>query len=207
MALAMDFAFLLDPSRQLLSIGFLAPEGALDQNCYDLLASEARLASFFAIAKGDVPAKHWFRLGRSAVPVGHGAALISWGGSMFEYLMPSLVMRAPAGSLLDQSNRLVVRRHDRLRHQAGPALGYIRIRLQRPRFGLHLPIFEFRRPWPWLETGSWRKSRCRALCNCTGGDGRSLRRRRQLCSRLAEIGARGRYGYFDALDYTARSTA
>ena len=95
MSLAMDFAFLLDPSRQLLSIGFLAPQGALDSNCYDLLASEARLASFFAIAKGDIPAKHWFRLGRSAVPIGHGAALISWGGSMFEYLMPSLVMRAP----------------------------------------------------------------------------------------------------------------
>ena len=111
MALAMDFRFLFDRERRLLSIGFLASDGALDANCYDLLASEARLASFFAIAKGDIPATHWFRLGRSAVPVGHGAALISWGGSMFEYLMPSLVMRAPAGSLLEQSNRLVVQRH------------------------------------------------------------------------------------------------
>ena len=101
MALAMDFGFLLDRERKLLSIGYLAPEGALDSNCYDLLASEARLASFFAIAKGDVPARHWFRLGRAVIPVAHGAALISWSGSMFEYLMPSLVMRAPAGSLLD----------------------------------------------------------------------------------------------------------
>ena len=94
----------------MLSIGYLLNEGALDQNCYDLLASEARLASFFAIAKGDVPAKHWFRLGRAATPVARGAALISWSGSMFEYLMPSLVMRAPAGSLLEQTNRLTVRR-------------------------------------------------------------------------------------------------
>ena len=98
MAMAMDFGFLFNRRRQLLSIGFLAPAGALDANCYDLLASEARLASFFAIAKGDVAAKHWFRLGRAATPVAHGAALISWSGSMFEYLMPSLVMRAPAGS-------------------------------------------------------------------------------------------------------------
>src|SRR5208283_5925349 len=110
MALAMDFGFLFNRHRQLLSIGFLAPEGALDTNCYDLLASEARLASFFAIAKGDVAAKHWFRLGRAATPVAHGAALISWSGSMFEYLMPSLVMRAPAGSLLEQTNRLIVGR-------------------------------------------------------------------------------------------------
>ena len=57
------------PERKLLSIGYLVAEGALDPNCYDLLASEARLASFFAIAKGDVPATHWFRLGRAATPV------------------------------------------------------------------------------------------------------------------------------------------
>ena len=110
MALAMEFGFLIDSKRNLLSIGYLAPEGTLDLNCYDLLASEARLASFFAIAKGDIPARHWFHLGRTATPVAHGAALISWSGSMFEYLMPSLVMRAPTGSLLDATSRLVVGR-------------------------------------------------------------------------------------------------
>ena len=70
----MDFAFLLDPERKLLSIGYSVPDNGLDRNCYDLLASEARLASLFAIAKGDVPARHWFRLGRTATPLGHGAA-------------------------------------------------------------------------------------------------------------------------------------
>ncbi len=110
MALAMDFDFLLDRDRKLLSIGYRVTEGTLDPSCYDLLASEARLASFIAIAKGDVPARHWFRLGRAVTPVAHGAALISWSGSMFEYLMPSLVMRAPAGSLLEQTSRLIVRR-------------------------------------------------------------------------------------------------
>ncbi len=107
---AMEFGFLFDPERQLLSIGYRSAEGNLDSNYYDLLASEARLASFIAIAKGDIPAKHWFHLGRTLTPVHRGSALISWSGSMFEYLMPSLVMRAPAGSLLEQSNRLIVRR-------------------------------------------------------------------------------------------------
>ena len=83
MAMAMEFGFLLDHDRKLLSIGFIAPEGVLDPNYYDLLASEARLASFFAIAKGDIPTNHWFRLGRSVTAVGNGAALISWSGSMF----------------------------------------------------------------------------------------------------------------------------
>ena len=79
-------------------------------SCYDLLASEARLASFVAIAKGDIPARHWFRLGRTVTPIGAGAALVSWSGSMFEYLMPDLVLRAPGGSLLAQTSRLVVKR-------------------------------------------------------------------------------------------------
>ncbi|MGB8328312.1 MAG: protein ndvB, partial [Steroidobacteraceae bacterium] len=93
MAQAMEFDFLLDPERKLLSIGYRTAEGALDPSCYDLLASEARLASFVAIAKNDVMTRHWFHLGRPVTPIGHGAALISWSGSMFEYLMPSLVMR------------------------------------------------------------------------------------------------------------------
>ncbi|WP_233290641.1 GH36-type glycosyl hydrolase domain-containing protein [Shinella sp. PSBB067] len=112
MALDMDFAFLFDPDRKLLSIGYSLADNGLDSNCYDLLASEARLASFFAIAKGDIGTRHWFRLGRAATPLGSGSALISWSGSMFEYLMPSLVMRAPAGSLLDDTNRQIVARQE-----------------------------------------------------------------------------------------------
>src|SRR3972149_5260085 len=81
-----------------------------DPGRYDLLASEARLASFVAIAKGDVPVSHWFRLGRALTPVEQDSVLVSWAGSMFEYLMPGLVMRAPAGSLLEQTSRLAVAR-------------------------------------------------------------------------------------------------
>jgi cyclic beta-1,2-glucan synthetase len=110
LAAAMEFGFLQDTQRKLLSIGYRATDGTLDDSCYDLLASEARLASFIAIAKGDIPARHWFRLGRTVTPIGAGAALVSWSGSMFEYLMPDLVLRAPGGSLLAQTSRLIVKR-------------------------------------------------------------------------------------------------
>ena len=110
LALAMEFGFLLDPQRLLFSIGYRVSEAMRDESCYDMLASEARLASFFAIAKGDLRTRHWFRLGRTIVGVKGGAALVSWSGSMFEYLMPSLVMRAPSAGLLDQTMHLVVNR-------------------------------------------------------------------------------------------------
>ena len=115
----MDFTFLYDPERKLFSIGYRLTDGRLDPGYYDLLASEARLASFIAIARGDVPASHWFRLGRSLTPIGKGSALVSWSGSMFEYLMPELVMEAPSGSLLDQTNRLVVARQIRYGEEHG----------------------------------------------------------------------------------------
>jgi len=107
---AMDFSFLFNKSRKLLSLGYRVSGGVLDSSYYDMLASEARLASFIAIAKGDVPVANWFRLGRALTPVDRGSALVSWSGSMFEYLMPALVMKAPAGSLLRQTAELIVRR-------------------------------------------------------------------------------------------------
>jgi cyclic beta-1,2-glucan synthetase len=123
MAMAMEFGFMFDKGRQLLSIGYRCADGSLDPNYYDLLASEARLASFFAIAKGDVPAEHWFHLGRSLTPINGGSGLLSWSGSMFEYLMPSLVMRAPAGSLLEETNRLVVWRQEKYGDELGVPWG------------------------------------------------------------------------------------
>ncbi len=107
---ATEFGFLFDPLRKLFSIGYRVAEDSLDPGHYDLLASEARLLSYIAIAKGDVPVEHWFRLGRSLTPVGRDSVLMSWSGSMFEYLMPALLMRTPVGSLIEQTCRLVVNR-------------------------------------------------------------------------------------------------
>lgn len=107
---AMDFTLLYAPARKLFSIGYRLEEDALDEGYYDLLGSEARLASLIAVATGQVGTEHWFHLGRPVTPVANGAALISWAGSMFEYLMPYLVMDPPPGTILERTQRLVVRR-------------------------------------------------------------------------------------------------
>ena len=104
----MRFGFLYDRTRHLFSIGYRLADadgpGVLDASFYDLLASEARLASFIAIARGDVPQRHWFHLGRRAVSVDGVPTLLSWSATMFEYLMPSLLMRSFPGTLLETTN-------------------------------------------------------------------------------------------------------
>ncbi|HLF84565.1 MAG TPA: glucoamylase family protein, partial [Blastocatellia bacterium] len=107
---AMDFRFLYDDERKVFIIGYNVTDGRRDKSFYDLLASEARMASFIAIAKGDVPQEHWFHLGRGLTQVDGSRALISWTATMFEYLMPLLVMRGYADTLLDQTHRAVVAR-------------------------------------------------------------------------------------------------
>jgi cyclic beta-1,2-glucan synthetase len=95
-----DFAFLYHRKRHLFHIGYRVAEQELDAGFYDLLASESRLTSLLAIAKGDVPVAHWTALGRPFFAAGAEAGLLSWSGSMFEYLMPSLVLDEPVGSAL-----------------------------------------------------------------------------------------------------------
>ena len=95
-----EFGFLYHRKRQLLHIGYRVAEQQLDAGFYDLLASESRLTSLLAIAKGDVPVRHWAALGRPFFAVGTVAGLRSWSGSMFEYLMPTLMLDEPAGSVL-----------------------------------------------------------------------------------------------------------
>ncbi|WP_413584252.1 GH36-type glycosyl hydrolase domain-containing protein [Bdellovibrio sp. HCB274] len=106
----MDFSFLIEKDREVFSIGFNVSENRHDNSYYDLLASECRLASFVAIAKRDVPAKHWFRLGRQLVPVEGKRALVSWSASMFEYLMPHLVMKSYENTLIGETLYAVVDR-------------------------------------------------------------------------------------------------
>ena len=100
---AMDFEFLYETNCGLLSIGYDVGERRRDPSCYDLLASEARLTSFLLIAEGQVPQKHWFSLGRQLTSHGDEVSLISWSGSMFEYLMPRLLMPDYASTLLEQT--------------------------------------------------------------------------------------------------------
>ncbi len=110
-ALAMDFGFLYDKARALFAIGYQPSSHSLDGSYYDLLASEARLASFLAVAKNEVPVEHWFRLGRTLTHAAGETALVSWSGSMFEYLMPALVMQSFPSTVLDETYHAAVRRH------------------------------------------------------------------------------------------------
>ncbi len=105
----MDFKFLLNPKRKLLSVGFNVDSKELSSSCYDLLASEARIAFFAAIAKDHIPQESWFLLGRAHVLDRGRPVLLSWTGTMFEYLMPSLWMRAFPDTLLERSRTAAVR--------------------------------------------------------------------------------------------------
>jgi cyclic beta-1,2-glucan synthetase len=198
---AMEFGFLLDPERKLLSIGYRVAEGDLDPSCYDLLASEARLASFMAIAKGDVPPRHWFRLGRAVTPIGRGAVLISWSGSMFEYLMPSLVMRAPAGSLLEETSRLVVRRQMSYGATLDVPWGISESAYNVRDLELTYQYSNFGVPGLGLKRGLSENAVVAPYATALAAmvdPGAAARN----FARLAGLGAQDRYGFYEALDYT-----
>ena len=97
--------FLYDPERRLFAVGYNVSEGRRDTAFYDLLASEARLGSFAAIARGDVPVEHWFSLGRPYTSVGRRRLLLSWTGTMFEYLMPLILQQSLPNTLLEEAAR------------------------------------------------------------------------------------------------------
>ena len=104
----MDYDFLFDEKRHLLAIGYKVGEHRRDASYYDLLASEARFASFVAIAQGQLPQESWFALGRLLTIAGGEPILLSWSGSMFEYLMPLMVMPTYERTLLDQTCKAAV---------------------------------------------------------------------------------------------------
>ena len=107
-AYAMDFTPLYDRERRLFHIGYNVSSDRLDPHYYDLLATEARIGSYFAIAKGDVPAEHWFFLGRPLTREAGGVCLLSWNGSMFEYLMAPIFLRSGPETLVGESERVAV---------------------------------------------------------------------------------------------------
>jgi cyclic beta-1,2-glucan synthetase len=199
---AMDFGFLFDGTRNLFSIGYRVTEGNLDPNCYDLLASEARLTSFIAIAKDEVPPSHWFRLGRALTPVGHGSALISWSGSMFEYLMPALVMRSPAASLLNQTCELVVRRQIEYGAERHVPWGESESAYNARDLNRTYQYSSFGVPGLGLKRGLSEDivvapyaTALAAMINPAAA--------MQNFARLEQAGGRGAYGFYEALDYTS----
>lgn len=198
---AMDFSLLFDVDRQLLSIGYQVDDGRLDPSCYDLLASEARLASFVAIAKGDVPTRHWFHLGRTITPAGRGAALISWSGSMFEYVMPNLVMRSPPGSLLDLTNQAVVRRQIGYGTERDLPWGVSESAYNARDLERTYQYSSFGIPDLGLKRGLGDEAVVAPYATALAAMVSPFASVRNF-ERLLAAGARGRYGWYEALDYT-----
>ncbi|HEY8187972.1 MAG TPA: glucoamylase family protein [Pyrinomonadaceae bacterium] len=198
----MDFKFLLDPERKVFTVGYNVSAQVADNSYYDLLASEARLSSFIAIAKGDVPQEHWFRLGRQLSSVNGGRALISWTGTMFEYLMPLLVMRNYPSSLLDETYRTVVSRQIEYGKERGVPWGVSESAYNVRDIHLNYQYGPFGVPGLGLKRGliedlvvaPYATMLTAAIAPRAAMD--NLRR-------LEKEGALGPYGYYEAIDYTA----
>jgi cyclic beta-1,2-glucan synthetase len=207
---AMRFDFLYDRRRRIFAIGYRLADadgpGRLDGSFYDLLASEARLASFVAIAKGDVPQHHWFHLGRLVTNVHGRATLMSWGGTMFEYLMPVLLMRSYPGTLLDQSSRASVHRQREYGEQQDVPWGISESaysltdragNYQYRAFGV--PGLGFKRGLADDLVVAPYATALAALVDPAAAAGNLMR--------LAKEGLDGRYGFYEAVDYRPRGGA
>jgi cellobiose phosphorylase len=196
-----DYAFLFDKSRDLFAIGYNVDDRRLDGSFYDLLASEARLGSFVAIAQGKVNQEHWFALGRILTKTGGAAALLSWSGSMFEYLMPMLVMPSYENTLLERTCKAVVRRQIDYGNQRAvpwgisesgyntvdPHLNYQYRAFGVPGLGLKRGLSEDLVIAPYAAALALMvepEAACRNL------------------ERLAAGGYEGSYGFYEAIDYT-----
>jgi cyclic beta-1,2-glucan synthetase len=200
-AMEMDFKFLFDADRKLFAIGFQQSTHSLDGSYYDLLASEARLASFLAIAKNDVAVDHWFRLGRTLTYAAGEPALVSWSGSMFEYLMPLLVMQSYPFTVLSQTYDGALARQIAYGSERGVPWGVSESAYNvRDR---HL-IYQYRPfgvPDLALKRGLGRELVVAPYASVLAAMVDPARALANL--RLMEgLGALGRYGFRDAIDYT-----
>ncbi|MBC7815447.1 MAG: cyclic beta 1-2 glucan synthetase, partial [Planctomycetaceae bacterium] len=198
---AFDFDFLYDKTRRLLAIGYNVSEHRRDASFYDLLASEARLASFVGIAQGQLGQEHWFALGRLLTTSNGQQTLLSWSGSMFEYLMPLLIMPTYENTLLDQTYKAVIDRQIEYGRQRGIPWGVsesgynttdAHLNYQYRAFGV--PGLGFKRGLaddlviaPYATTMALMVAPEKACANL------------QL---MATKGFEGEYGFYEAVDYT-----
>ena len=196
-----DYRFLYDNTRDLLAIGYNVDERRLDPAYYDLLASEARLASFVAIAQGELPQENWFALGRLLTTSGGQPVLLSWTGSMFEYLMPMLVMPTYAGTLLDQTCRAAVARQIEYGNQLNTPWGVSESGYNTRDTHLVYQYRAFGVPGLGLKRGLGDDVVIAPYATALALMVNPRAATRNL-QRLADVGAAGRFGMFEAIDYT-----
>jgi hypothetical protein len=199
----MDFSFLYSARRKVLSIGYDLGRRRLEASCYELLASEARTAAFVAVAKGDIPQESWFSMGRTLTVCDGWRALLSWSGTMFEYLMPVLWMKSLPRTLLDESVRSAVRCQRRASKKT--PWGISESGCSRKNGSGHYEYYAFgvpglaMRPDPFPGTVISPYSSFLALAPDTSAAAENLRW-------MHELGWVGRYGFYEAADYSASKT-
>ncbi len=198
----MDFSFLFDVDRKLFTIGYNATASRADDSYYDLLASEARLASFVGIAKGDVPQEHWFRMGRPLTKVDGGRALISWTGTMFEYLMPLLVMRNHPTTLLAETYRTVVDRQIEYGEERGVPWGISEAAYNVRDLHLNYQYGPFGVPGLGLKRGLIEDLVVAPYATMLAAEINPSAAMDNL-RRLQKEGALGPFGFYESIDYTA----
>ncbi|HMF79249.1 MAG TPA: glucoamylase family protein, partial [Bryobacteraceae bacterium] len=197
----MEYGFLFDKVRNLLTIGYNVGERRADPSCYDLLASEARLSSFVAIAQGEVPQENWFALGRLLTSSNTGPVLVSWSGSMFEYLMPLLVMPTYQNTLLDQTYMAAVKRQIEYGAQRGVPWGISESAYNITDAEMNYQYRAFGVPGMGLKRGL-----AEDLVVAPYATAMALMvAPEQAClnlERLTAEGFEGKYGFYEAIDYT-----
>jgi len=198
----MEYDFLYDEERRLLAIGYNVSERRRDSSCYDLLASEARLGNFVAIAQGQLPQESWFALGRLLTTAGGKPVLISWSGSMFEYLMPLLVMPTYDNSLLDQTCKVVIERQVEYGKQRGVPWGISESGYNSIDTRLNYQYRAFGVPGLGLKRGLGEDLVIAPYASVMA----LMVAPEESCANLQRLvaeGIEGRYGFYEAVDYTA----
>ena len=197
----MDFRFLYLKKRGLFSIGYNVDRAEMDVSTYDLLASEARIASLIAIAKGDVPSEHWFRLGRRLTSLNNNEFLLSWGGTAFEYLMPLLFMRSYEHTLLSHTYKYIIEWQQSYARRFDRPWGFSESAYNILNLDLNYQYRAFGAPGLGLKRGlaeEYVVAPYASILALMVDPVSSLRNLKVL----NEHGALGLWGYYDAIDFT-----
>ena len=202
LAFGMDFSLFVDREKSLMSIGYRTDAQALDGSRYDLLASEARLTSFLAIAKGDLGKEHWSRLGRPFAMVGHRGALLSWSGSMFEYLMPPLLLKERQGGILNLADKMAVAIQMEWGRSHGLPWGISESAFNARDRDMNYQYYAFGVPNLALKRsgGDYVVAPYASILAAQIDPQAAIRN----LAALRELGAEGRFGFYDAVDFSPR---
>lgn len=198
---ATEFSPLFDKKRLLFSIGYNVEDGHLSKSYYDLLASEARQASFIAIARGEADRRHWMRLGRKLIASEGGKGLVSWTGTMFEYLMPLVIMKSYENTILDETYSFVVKKQRKYCKHRGIPWGISESGYSALDFGLSYQYKAFGVPELGLKRGLANDMVTAPYASllAIGVDPAAAA---ENLRELRRLGMEGIYGFYEAVDFT-----